>query len=106
MDFMTNFEEAEKKDKLKGKVMRYVMYKKRTEQEVWTKFSSEDQDLLEDIIEDLKELKYIDDFSYIERTVDESLKLKNLSIKELIYKLCQKKRGRKPSGLSPSFRIT
>ena len=37
-------------DKLKTKVLKYVLYKKRTEQEVWQKFSKEfDEDILEDI---------------------------------------------------------
>ena len=31
---MTNLEELEKKDKLKTKMLKYIMYKKRTEEEI------------------------------------------------------------------------
>lgn len=74
-------------EKLKTKVLKYIMFKKRTESEVRQKFESEDQDLLEETIEILKELGYINDKVYIERFIDESLLLKNLSIYELKYKL-------------------
>ena len=41
-------------------------------------------------IEYFKELNYIDDSVYIERAVKEFMALKNMSIKEISYKLCQK----------------
>ena len=86
-----NLEEFEKLDKLKTKVMKYIMYKKRTEQEVRRKFSNiEEQDLLDDVIDDLKENGYINDDNYIERAVAEFINLKNLSLKELKYKLVSK----------------
>ena len=79
-----NLEEFEKLDKLKTKVMKYIVYKKRTEQEVRRKFSNiEEQDLLDEVIEDLKENGYINDESYIQRAVAEFINLKNLSLKEL-----------------------
>ena len=83
-----SLEELEKKDKLKTKVLKYIMYKKRTEQEVRRKFIDiDEQGLLDDVIEDLKENGYINDESYIERAVAEFVNLKNLSLKELKYKL-------------------
>ena len=86
-----NLEEFEKLDKLKTKVMKYIMYKKRTEQEVRRKFSNiDDQELLDDVIEDLKENGYIDDNNYIERSVSEFINIRNLSLKELKYKLLSK----------------
>ncbi len=86
-----NLEEFEKLDKLKTKVMKYIMYKKRTEQEVRRKFSNiDDQELLDDVIEDLKENGYIDDNNYIERSVSEFINIRNLSLKELKYKLVSK----------------
>ena len=86
-----NLEEFEKLDKLKTKVMKYIMYKKRTEQEVRRKFSDiDDQELLDDVIEDLKENGYIDDNNYIERSVSEFINIRNLSLKELKYKLLSK----------------
>lgn len=86
-----NLEEFEKLDKLKTKVMKYIVYKKRTEQEVRRKFSNiDDQELLDEVIEDLKENGYINDESYIERAVAEFINLKNLSLKELKYKLVSK----------------
>lgn len=78
-------------DKLKTKVLKYIMYKKRTEKEVIQKFeSSIDEEILEDIIEELKENGYINDTNYIERAVNEFIVLKNMSIKEIKYKLFAK----------------
>lgn len=92
MEFTENLEEAEKFDKLKSKVLKFVLYKKRTENEVREKFSEEiDEEKLEDIIQILKENNYINDKDYIERSIKEFKSLKNLSIKEINYKLLQKK---------------
>ena len=78
-------------DALKTKVLKYVLYKKRTDQEVKRKFANiEEQDLLEDVIENLKEIGYINDENYIERAVNEFINLNNLSLKELKYKLMAK----------------
>ena len=78
-------------DKEKTKILKYILYKKRSENEVRTKFSGTmDENLLEDIIEYLKQAKYIDDKEYIRKTVNNFLALKNLSIKELKYKLLSK----------------
>ena len=83
-------QEMEEFDKLKTKVLKYVLYKKRTEQEVRQKFSENTGNILEDVIEYLKQEKYIDDKVYIEKSVNEYIALKNLSIKELTYKLYSK----------------
>ncbi len=84
-------EKIEEFDKLKTKVLKYVLYKKRTEQEIKQKFSSEiDENLLEDIIQDLKENGYISDTSYIQRAVNEFMAIKTLSIKEIYMKLYAK----------------
>ena len=78
-------------DKGKTKILKYILYKKRSENEVRKKFEKElDENMLEDIIEYLKEAKYIDDSDYIRRTVNNFIILKNLSIKELKYKLLAK----------------
>ena len=78
-------------DKGKTKILQYILYKKRSETEVRKKFEKElDENMLEDIIEYLKEAKYIDDSDYIRRTVNNFIILKNLSIKELKYKLLAK----------------
>ena len=74
-------------DQLKTKVLKYIMYKKRTENEVKRKFANEDSELLEDVIDHLKEIGYINDKSYVERAVAEFMNLNNLSLKELKYKL-------------------
>ncbi len=88
---MYSLEEFEKYDKMKSKVLKYVLYKKRTEQEVRKKFSKElEENVLDDIIEELKENLYINDYNYIERAVNEFVNLKNLSIKEIKYKLYSK----------------
>lgn len=78
-------------DKEKTKVLKYVLYKKRTESEIRTKFSlTIEENLLDDIIEYLKEAKYINDKEYIVKTVNNFIALKNLSLKELKYKLLSK----------------
>ncbi len=77
-------------DKTKTKILKYIMYKKRTENEIRTKFNTIDEELLEDSIEYLKEAGYINDRNYIERAVAEFKNLKNMSIKEIIYKLYSK----------------
>ena len=92
MEYMSKekFEEAEKIEKLRNKMLKYIVYKKRTELEIRQKFASEDENMVEDAIEYFKELNYINDIVYVERTVKEIIALKNMSIKELSYKLCQK----------------
>ena len=78
-------------DKEKTKVLKYILYKKRSEYEIRNKFSkSIEENLLDDIIEYLKEAKYIDDGQYIEKTIHNFMILKNLSIKEIQYKLISK----------------
>lgn len=77
-------------DVLKTKVLKYILYKKRTEQEIRKKFTDCNEELLENVIEYLKEMGYIDDMSYIQRFFNECINLKNLSIKEITYKLYQK----------------
>ena len=75
-------------DREKTKILKYIMYKKRTENEIRNKFKlTIEENLLEDIIDYLKETGYINDYNYIERFVNECIALKNLSIKELKYKL-------------------
>ena len=80
----------EELDIAKTKVLKYVLYKKRTEHEVREKFTDVDENMLEDIIEFLKEEKYIDDNDYIRRCIEEFKRLNSLSIKEITYKLTQK----------------
>ena len=83
-------EEFKEFDKLKTKVLKYIMFKKRTEQEVRQKFREDRGELLNDVIEELKELNYINDESYITRSINEFKNLKNMSIKEIEYKLMTK----------------
>ena len=86
-----SLEEFKKYDKIKSKIMKFVLYKKRTEQEVRQKFAKEvERDVLEDIIEELKEDLYINDYNYIERAVNEYINLKSMSIKEIEFKLYTK----------------
>ena len=78
-------------DKAKTKVMNYIMYKKRTEYEVRNKFSKTlEENLLDDIIEYVKEAGYLSDRQYIKRAIDEFKALNNLSRKEIKYKLYSK----------------
>lgn len=90
---MNNIEEF---DKQKTKIFKYIMYKKRTEQEVRNKFRGQISDeMLEEIIEYLKEANYINDYEFIEKQVKEYMNLKTMSIKEIKYKLYAKGLDRK-----------
>ncbi len=82
---------VEEFDKGKTKVLKYILYKRRTENEVRTKFQNViDEQMLEDIIEYLKQAKYIDDKDYIDRLINNFKILKNMSQLELRYKLLAK----------------
>ncbi len=81
----------EEYDKEKSKILKYILYKKRSKQEVKNKFCSTiDNEMLEEIIEELEENGYIDDSNYIERAVKEYVALNALSLKEVKYKLMAK----------------
>ncbi len=78
-------------DKYKTKVMTYILYKKRTESEVRKKFCSViEEEILDDIIEYVKEAGYINDQEYIKKLVQEYMNLKEMSIREMKLKLYQK----------------
>ena len=78
-------------DKAKTQVLKYILYQKRCEKEVRTKFKNKiDENMLEDIIEYLKEAGYINDKEYIESKIENFKLLKNLSIREISYKLLTK----------------
>ena len=75
-------------DNEKTRVLKYIMFKKRTEQEIKNKFCKTiDGNLLDDIIKYLKEAGYINDEDYIDRAINEFIALKSLSLKEVKYKL-------------------
>ena len=81
----------EEYDKEKSKVLKYILYKKRSKQEVKNKFyNTIESEMLDDIIEELEENGYIDDKNYIERAVKEYMALNNLSLREVRYKLMSK----------------
>ena len=82
---------VEEFDREKTKVFKYIMFKKRTENEIRNKFRTKIQEeMLEDIVEYLKEAGYINDYSFIEKQVNEYMNLKNMSIQEIKYKLTTK----------------
>lgn len=88
----------EQYDKWKTRILKYVLYKKRTEHEIRQKFEIEkrknnsdlNQEMLDNIISELKENGYISDLEYIDRSVKEFISLKNMSVKEILYKLYSK----------------
>ena len=78
-------------DEQKTRIMKYIVYKRRTEKEVRDKFkNSMEEEILNDIIEYLKDAKYIDDNDYLRRMVQNIMILKTQSIKEIQYKLLSK----------------
>lgn len=82
---------AEEFDKNKTMVMKYILYKKRTESEVRKKFCHTiEENMLEDIIEYIKEAGYINDKEYLEKLISEYMNLKTMSIRELKNKVYEK----------------
>ncbi len=78
-------------DENKTKVMTYILYKKRTEYEVRKKFTGIiEENMLDDIIEYVKEAGYINDKEYLQKLFDEYMKLKSMSIRELKNKVYSK----------------
>lgn len=91
-----DFEKLKEFDEQKTKVFKYITYKKRTEQEVRNKFRGQiEEEMLEEIIDYLKEAKYLDDYEFIEKQVREYMNLKTMSITEMKYKLATKGLDRK-----------
>ena len=82
-----NIEKLKKQDEAKTRIMKFIAYKKRTEQEIRNKFKNE---ILEEVIEYLKQAKYIDDDDFVHKKINEFIKLKTMSIKEIKYKLIEK----------------
>lgn len=75
----------------KTQVMKYILYKKRTESEVRKKFCHTiEENMLDDIIEYVKEAGYINDKEYIKRLVNEYMALKSMSIREIKNKIYSK----------------
>ena len=86
-----DFEKLEEYDRNKTKVLKYVIYKKRSISEIRRKFQKDiDENVLEDIIEELKENNYISDEQYIQRAINEYMALKSISLKQIKYKLQSK----------------
>ena len=78
-------------DNAKTKILKYVLYKKRSENEIIKKFENEfDLDLIQAVVSDLKEKGYV-----------EFMALRNLSLFEIKYKLMSK--GIKPSDIEEYF---
>ena len=82
---MIDWKEEERFDKYKTRVFKFVLYKPRTEKEVYYKFKN-----FERVIGILKELKYIDDKRYAEMYIEDSLNIKRLSRFEIKNKLREK----------------
>ena len=102
---MFDYEKIKEYDKNKTKVLKYVLYKKRTESEIRRKFEKDiEYEMLDEIIEELKQNNYISDNQYIERAVNEfiALKSKTEADKEKFEKEFSK-RLEKKCGKIPDF---
>ena len=89
-------------DNAKTKILKYVLYKKRSENEIIKKFENEfDSDLIQAVVSELKEKGYVNDANYIKRSVNEFMALRNLSLFEIKYKLMSK--GIKTSDIEDYF---
>ena len=67
---------------LEDKFMKYVVFKKRTENEVRQKCKllNYEEDVIDEIIDYLKENEYINDKVYVERYIENVKRLKKCSI--------------------------
>lgn len=67
------------------KLVRYVLFKRRTESEVRNKCNQlkYEEDYIEQVIEYLKEAEYINDKTYVEKYINNVKKLKHSSINEM-----------------------
>lgn len=67
------------------KLMKYVIFKKRTEYEVREKCKGYDysSDYIDEIIDYLKEAEYINDTVYVQKYINDVLKLKKASVAEV-----------------------
>ena len=78
-------------DNNKTQVMKFILYKKRTESEVRRKFCHViEENMLDDIIAYVKEAGYINDKEYIQKLINEYMLLKSMSIRELKNKVYEK----------------
>ena len=70
---------------IEDKLMKYVLFKKRTEIEVRKKCKmlNYEEENIEEIIEYLKENEYIDDELYIDKYIKNIMRLKKCSINEI-----------------------
>ena len=75
----------------KAKILKYIINKKIIKKEIKNKFSSSiESEMLNDIIDELEEIGYINDNEYIKRSINDFIKLNNMSLKEVRYKLMAK----------------
>ncbi len=82
---------VEEFDENKTKVMSYILYKKRTEYEVRKKFCNTiEENMLDDIIEYVKEAGYINDSEYVKKLFTEYMNLKTMSVREIKNKVYSK----------------
>jgi len=82
---------VEEFDRNKTKVMEYILYKKRTEYEVRKKFCNTiEENMLDDIMEYVKEAGYINDNEYVRKLFNEYMSLKSMSIREIKNKIYSK----------------
>lgn len=76
----------------KEKALRYIMMSKKTEQEVYNKLIKLgfEENIVLDVIDYLKSIKYIDDNDYVDAYIRQCMRLMNYSIYEIKNKLLQK----------------
>ena len=67
------------------KIMKYIVFKKRTEEELKNKCKmlKYDDETIEQIVEYLKENGYINDEVYVEKYIKNVMRLKSCSIREI-----------------------
>ena len=74
------------------KIMKYVLFKKRTEKEVRKKCAmlNYEENYIDEVIEYLKEAGYINDSIYIQKYINDVMKLKHMSTAQIRMDLMQR----------------
>lgn len=77
---------------IEDKIMKYVLFKKRTEKEVRKKcvMLNYEENYIDEAIEYLKEAGYINDSIYIQKYLNDIMKLKHMSIAQIRMDLMQR----------------
>ncbi len=88
-DKIVNIVKSMNISKSKKIALRYILFKMRTESEVKSKLNEQgyDDEVIDEVITNLKELGYINDSIYVEKFIKDAVNIKNQGINRIRYEL-------------------